>query len=125
MSSARRVALGVTAASFILLTGSGAAIAQTPPWAVGTWKGTIERYTADKSGPDRVMVIGKDGKCTWDYAASASKATAASCTYSGDSLALQTGAYSRADLRHCGGRLQGTFTTPGAGKTYNVTLTKQ
>jgi uncharacterized protein (DUF2147 family) len=125
MTSAGGAAHAAGAMTFLLLAVPGAAMAQTPPWAVGTWKGTIERYTADKSGPDRVMVIGKDGKCTWDYAASASKATAASCTISGDTLALQTGAYSRADLRHSGGRLQGTFTTPGAGKTYTVTLTRQ
>jgi uncharacterized protein (DUF2147 family) len=124
MSSAGRAAHAVTAAIFILLM-AGAATAQTPAWAVGTWRGTIERYTTDKGGPDRVMVIGKDGKCTWDYAASASKATSASCSISGDSISLQTGAYSKVDLRQSGGKLQGTFTTPGAGKAFSLTMTKQ
>ena len=72
---------------------AGDAAAQTPGWAVGTWRETLEQYTVgDRGSPDRVMTINADGKCTWDYARNAAAPAAArSCSVSGNGIELYTG----------------------------------
>lgn len=105
---------------------AGDAAAQPPGWAVGTWRGTLEQYTVgDRGGPDRVMTISADGKCTWDYAGNAAAPAAArSCSVSGNGIELYTGGSSTAKLQHRDGKLQGTFTI-SRGKQFFLTLSKQ
>ena len=62
----KRMPSSVGIATAILLLVSVGAIAQTPPWAVGTWKGAISNLRNDPSGPERVLIIGADGTCKWD-----------------------------------------------------------
>lgn len=116
-------AIGGLAASLSI---AGGAAAQAPGWAVGTWRGTLEQYTiGDRGGPDRVMTISADGKCTWDYARNAAAPAAArSCSVSGNGVELYTGGNSTVKLQHKDGKLQGTFTI-SAGKQFFLTLTKQ
>lgn len=109
-----------------VLSIAGDAAAQTPAWAVGTWRGTLERYTiGDQGGPDRVMTVSADGKCTWDYARnSAAPAAARTCTVSGNGIELFTGGNSTVKLQQKDGKLQGTFTI-STGKQFFLTLSKQ
>ncbi len=109
----------------VWLSSAGGAEAQVPAWAVGAWRGTLERYTiGDQGGPDRVMTISADGKCTWDYARNAAAPAAArTCSVSGNSVELFTGGNSTVKLQHKDGKLQGTFTI-STGKQFFLTLSK-
>ena len=103
----------------------GAAMAQTPPWAVGTWKGAVSNLRNDPSGPERVLIIEANGTCRWDYPSKASAASKAkSCTFSGDKVDILTGGSSTVQLQHKGGKLEGTLQAMKGG-SFHVALTKQ
>jgi hypothetical protein len=101
------------------------AIAQTPPWAVGTWKGTISNLRNDPQGPERVLVVGGDGTCRWDYVAkSAAPSKAKSCTVTDNGVSILTGGDATVQLQHKSGKMDGTFQSKG-GNSFHVSLTKQ
>lgn len=107
------------------LTVSGNAMAQTPPWAVGTWKGAISNMRGDPEGVDRVLIVAPNGTCKWDYLAKiATAANAKSCSFSGDSVTITTGGNSTVQLKNKGATLDGTFQTR-SGNSFHVSLTKQ
>lgn len=103
----------------------GGAIAQTPPWAVGTWKGAISNLRNDPSGPERVLIIAADGTCKWDYAAkSESPSKAKSCVVTDNAVNILTGGNATVQLQSKGGKLDGTFQSKG-GNSFHVSFTKQ
>ena len=109
----------------IVFLQADAAMAQVPASAVGTWRGTLERYRNDPGGPDRVLVIGQDGKCKWDYAAKAANPSLAkTCSVTANGVTLFTSGNSTVDLKFEGGRLRGTFATSG-NNTYHLSMIKQ
>jgi hypothetical protein len=118
-----RISAALCVATVAVVAVSGA-FAQTPAWAPGTWKGALQSYDPrDKNGPDRVLVISKDGKCTWDVV-TAAKPTNAPCTLTANGLSLTTGAQTQVDLSLKGNTLSGTFSL-AKGRAYSITMTKQ
>lgn len=118
-------ALSTIAIATAILAIPGGAVAQTPPWAVGTWKGSISNLRNDPEGPARVLVIGADGTCRWDYAAkSDAPSKAKSCTVAGDTVNLLTGGNATVQMQNKGGKLEGTFQSKG-GNSFHVSFTKQ
>jgi len=114
--------IGITTASLSIPDG---AIAQTPPWAVGTWKGAINNMRNDPKGPERVLVVAADGTCRWDYVAKIeAPSKAKSCTVAGDAVNILTGGDGTVQLQHKSGKLDGTFQSKG-GNSFHVSLTKQ
>lgn len=118
-----RISMALCGATLTIVSAT-AAVAQTPAWAPGTWKGTLQAYSAtDKAGPDRVLVVSKDGKCTWDTV-TAAKPSNAPCTISASGLSLVTSAQSQVELSLKGDKLSGTFSL-AKGRAYSITMTKQ
>jgi len=99
------------------------ALAQTPAWAVGTWKGSIQGLQS-KDGPDRILIIGTDGKCRWDIASSA-KPSPQTCTVGANSVSVSPGPGSMVEMQYKNGRLDGTWQTPRSGRSYVISMTKQ
>jgi hypothetical protein len=112
----------------VALAGSVLAIteasAQAPAWAVGSWRGTIQGQSSSKDGPDRVLVIGADGKCKWDIGANSAKPSTQSCTVGANSVSISTGPGSTVDMQHKNGKLEGTW-QPRSGRSYPISMTKQ
>lgn len=107
-----------------ILSLPGGAMAQVPPWAVGTWKGTIGNLRNDPGGPERVLVIGADGTCKWDYAKAEAPSKAKSCSVTGDGVSLVSGGNATVQLQNKGGKLEGTFQAR-SGNSFHVSFTKQ
>jgi hypothetical protein len=108
-----------------ILSGPGGAMAQAPPWAVGTWKGAISNLRNDPSGPERVLVIEANGTCRWDYAAKAdAPSKAKSCAVTSDAVNILTSGNATVQLQHKNGKLDGTFQAR-SGTSFHVSLTKQ
>ena len=119
-----RALLGAIVANSVGIT-ANVAIAQTPAWAVGAWRGSLESYRNDPGGPDRVMVVEPSGQCRWDYARKADNpGLAKSCTFGADSIELLTGGFSKVTFKHGGGKLRGTFTPSAGGKPFSITMSK-
>src|SRR6187455_2992624 len=100
------------------------ATAQTPEWAVGTWRGTIQGLTSSKEGPDRILVIGTGGKCNWDIASNGAKPSPQACTIGPNSISVSAGSGATVDMQHKNGKLDGTW-QPRSGKSYVISMTKQ
>ena len=116
--------VGIATAVLFIASAHGA-IAQTQPWAVGTWKGAISNLRNDPKGPERVWIIGADGKCRWDYAAKSDAPTPAkSCAITADAVTLLTGGDATVQLQHKGNKLEGTFQSKG-GNSFHASFTKQ
>jgi hypothetical protein len=107
-----------------LATATGSVQAQTPQWAVGTWKGKLENYNGTE-GPDRIMTVSADGKCTWNSKETSRPASVGACKITADSIAFTTTGKAQVSLQNKGGRLQGTWQSASGGKSYHISLTKQ
>lgn len=114
--------IGIVSATLSI---AGGAMAQMPPWAVGTWKGAISNLRNDPGGPERMLVIEANGTCRWDYPAKAeAPSKAKSCTVTGDAVNVQTGGNATVQLQHKGGKLEGTFQSRN-GTSFHASFTKQ
>ncbi len=78
-----------------------------------------------RKGPERVLVIGADGKCRWDYVAKIdAPSPAKSCTVTADAVNMLTGGDATVQLQHKGNKLEGTFQSKG-GNSFHASFTKQ
>ena len=111
----------------LVLFGTTPLLAQSPTWAIGTWKGRLEQFR--QGDPDRILVVvitGGKTYCQWGEGFRGTPPPAKSCSITGDTLKLTTGQGNQVELQHRGDKLVGTFSFASAGgaKPFALTMSK-